>query len=114
MAHEIVLPTQRGYPGDPLQQLIEEIRAALTVIGNAVTSGTATILQTATTVVVTHGLDYTPTAANIQITPIEDYVAGVRFWVHTFTATQFTIEINAAASADADFVWRAYNLGIAS
>lgn len=112
MAHEVELLPGEGHPGDPVQQRIVAINAALTNIVNSFVNGVATILQTATTVVVTHGLDYTPVPGDIMVTPLEDYNAGVRFWVHTYTATEFTIEISGAAAVDADFAWQAHKLAL--
>lgn len=70
-------------------------------------SGTATVLNAATTVVVTHGLATTPT--RVQITPRENPTNPVTFWwVDTLTTTQFTIRVNADPGASGlDFDWRA-------
>lgn len=70
-------------------------------------SGTATIANGNTSIVVTHGLATTPT--RVQITPRENPTNAVSFWwVDTLTATQFTININADPGASGlDFDWRA-------
>ena len=70
-------------------------------------SGTATVLNTATSIVVSHGLATTP--ARVQITPRENPTNAVSFWwVDTLTTTQFTIHVNADPGAsNLDFDWRA-------
>jgi len=70
-------------------------------------SGTATVLNTTTSIVVNHGLATTPT--RVQITPTENPTNAVSFWwVDTLTATQFTIHVNADPGAsNLDFDWRA-------
>jgi hypothetical protein len=70
-------------------------------------SGLATVLNTATSIVVNHGLATTPT--RVLITPIENPTNPVSFWwVDTLTATQFTIHVNADPGAsNLDFDWRA-------
>jgi len=70
-------------------------------------SGTATVLNATTSIVVTHGLATTPT--RVQITPRENPTNAVSFWwVDTLTTTQFTINVNANPGAsNLDFDWRA-------
>ena len=70
-------------------------------------SGTATVLNTTTSIVVNHGLATTPT--RVQITPRENPTNAVSFWwVGTLTTTQFTINVNADPGAsNLDFDWRA-------
>lgn len=70
-------------------------------------SGIVTLVSAQTAIVVTHGLASTPTADQIQVTPIESLGTASYFWFDTITATTFTININAVAGADVDFVWRA-------
>lgn len=70
-------------------------------------AGLATITSGATTVVVTHGLSYTPAVYDISLTPAEqgsnDYG---RFWVSTITSTQFTINVSADPGAsNLDVAW---------
>jgi len=68
-------------------------------------TGTATILSATTSIAVTHGLDKTPAAGDIMITPAESIGNANSFWVDTYTATQFTINVDAAPGADTDFIW---------
>lgn len=70
-------------------------------------SGSATVPNTATSVVVTHGLATTPT--RVQITPRENPSNAITFWwVDTLTTTQFTINVDADPGASGlDFDWRA-------
>ena len=70
-------------------------------------SGTATVLNTTTSIVVAHELAATPT--RIQITPRENPTNAVSFWwVDTVGTTNFTINVNADPGAsNLDFDWRA-------
>lgn len=70
-------------------------------------SGIATIVGAGTSIVVAHGLAATPTADQIQVTPIEDMNTAARFWFDTIGATNFTIHVNAVPTTDVDFAWRA-------
>lgn len=75
----------------------------LKATGNAtITSGTASI-------VVNHGLSKTPTRGQIHVTPKDLLTAGgvAAFAVDTITSTQFTIRVNANASASIGFDWLA-------
>jgi hypothetical protein len=67
-------------------------------------SGTATVVATNTSVVVTHGLTTTPT--RVQLTPTTD-TGGKRYWVSAKGATTFTITIDSALGTDITFDWRA-------
>ena len=71
-------------------------------------SGTATILNGNTSVVVTHGLAVTPTLADISVVAGEDPTNSVGLiWVDTITATQFTIHCEADPGAsNLDLGWR--------
>lgn len=70
-------------------------------------SGTTTVANGTTSIVVNHGLATTPTS--ILITPAENPTNAVTFWwVDTLTVTQFTINVNADPGAsNLDFYWRA-------
>ena len=70
-------------------------------------SGTATVLNTTTSIAVAHGLAATPT--RIQITPRENPTNAVSFWwVDTVDAANFTINVNADPGAsNLDFDWHA-------
>jgi len=62
--------------------------------------GSATIVASETSKVVSHGLATTPT--NVIVTP-RGNIGSV--WVDTFTATQFTIHCSTAPAADVDVSW---------
>ncbi len=70
-------------------------------------SGTATILNTATSVVVTHGLAITPDVNKIKIIGKENPTNDVgTIWVDTITATQFTIHVeNDPGASNFDVGW---------
>lgn len=70
--------------------------------------GTATVTSAATSVVVTHGLSFTPTVQNIAVTPTNNLGSSTKYWVSTPTSTQFTINATPAPGATtATFAWLA-------
>lgn len=76
----------------------------------SVNQGAGVIATTASSVVITHGLGFTPNLANILLSPTSSLAASgvTSFWASTPTATQFTVNLNAAAAgASFNFVWRA-------
>ena len=81
------------------------IRAALTT--GIVLGAVVTLANGDTTKVVTHGLGFTPVAADITVNPIEDLGSASFYWVDTLGATEFTINVNTDPGADVDFAWRA-------
>lgn len=71
-------------------------------------SGTATVANGATTVVVTHGLSVTPTADDIMVTPTNSMGNATKYYIGTFTSTQFTITVDQdPGAATATFAWKA-------
>ena len=70
-------------------------------------SGTATLVNGTTSIVVTHGLDATPSAGDITVTPIEAWGAMTEFYIDTYTSTQFTIHADQDPTQDVDFAWKA-------
>ncbi|MDD4986371.1 MAG: hypothetical protein PHQ43_11395 [Dehalococcoidales bacterium] len=64
------------------------------VLGNTEVAGTAIIHTGATAVDVTHGLAYTPTAANVQVTSASTMGNTSYLYTGNFTATIFTIYAN--------------------
>ena len=70
-------------------------------------SGTATIVSGTTSIVVDHGLDVTPSAGDIMVTPMGSLGSASYFYIDTFTSTQFTIHTNADPGANVDFAWKA-------
>lgn len=70
-------------------------------------SGIATILAGANTVTVTHGLNFTPSAENIIITPNSNPTALQGYWIGSFTSTTFVIASANVAVINVDFAWQA-------
>ena len=70
-------------------------------------SGTATLVSGQTAIAVAHGLAVTPVAGDIMVTPIETLASASFAWIDTYTATQFTIHVNADPTQDVDFAWKA-------
>lgn len=70
-------------------------------------SGTATLVNGTTSIVVTHSLAVTPVAGNIIITPMEAWGNMTQFYIDTYTATQFTINADINPGQDVDFAWKA-------
>lgn len=70
-------------------------------------AGTATITSAATTVVVTHGLSYTPALQDIIIVPTNNPTNTLRpAWISSPTSTQFTINVNTPpGTSTATFIW---------
>ncbi len=81
--------------------------SARPIFDTDINSGTATVADSTTSIVVNHGLATTPT--RVQITPTNNPTNAVSFWwVDTLTPTQFTINVNADPGASGlDFDWRA-------
>ena len=74
--------------------------------------GSATITTGNTSVVITHSLDFTPTADDIMVVPSNNPTNDPgNFYIDTFTATQFTLHVrNDPGASGATFSWRArYN-----
>lgn len=70
--------------------------------------GTAIVPNGSTTVVVNHGLSVTPTAGDVSVTPTNSMGAAAKYFVGSYTATQFTITVNADPGATtASFAWSA-------
>jgi len=70
-------------------------------------SGTATLVNATTSIAVTHGLDVTPSAGDIVVTPIEAWGSMAQFYIDTYTSTQFTIHADGDPGVDVDFAWNA-------
>jgi len=66
--------------------------------------GTATLLNTTTSIVVAHGCSATPT--NITVTP-GSIGNATKWYVDTIGATNFTIHVDQDPGADITFYWRA-------
>lgn len=65
--------------------------------------GGATITNPATTAVVTHGLDFTPTVSQIIVTSPQNLGA---LWITSITSTQFTINVETSPASAATLGWR--------
>jgi hypothetical protein len=72
--------------------------------------GLATIANGQTSIVVSHGLSYTPSLNQISVTPQKTLTNAAFFWIDTVTSSQFTIHTNANPDANVDFSWQA-NVG---
>ena len=70
-------------------------------------SGTATLLNGHDSIAVDHGLDVTPDAGDIVVTPISTWGSMASFYIDTYTSTQFTIHANTDPGANVDFAWKA-------
>lgn len=68
--------------------------------------GVATLLAGQTGVTVNHGLGLTPGNGQIAIVPGGDTL-GARWWLQSWTATQFVININATQASNIVFYWNA-------
>jgi len=66
---------------------------------------TTTLLNTTTSIAVTHGCNYTPNAGDISVHPIESLGSASYWYVDTITSTQFTIHVDADPGQDIDFAW---------
>jgi hypothetical protein len=73
-------------------------------------SGTATIVTATTSITVTHGAGYTPSAQDIMLCPTNSPTNPPGwFWADTITSTQFTINVAADPGASgASFGWRIF------
>ncbi len=93
--------------------LLESSGAATTIIRNNVgytteSSGTATVLNGATSIAVTHNLSVTPALGNISVTPTNSLGSATKFWISGAGATQFTINVDVDPGATtATFAWTA-------
>lgn len=70
-------------------------------------SGTATLANGTTSIVVTHELTVTPVVGDIVVTPTEAWGNMTQFYIDTYTSTQFTIRANINPGQDVDFAWKA-------
>jgi hypothetical protein len=73
-------------------------------------SGGATIAVAASSIAVNHGLAFTPTVNDIQLTPLSNLGgSGISFyWVSAATSTTFTISVNTnVATIGINFAWTA-------
>jgi|APSaa5957512535_1039671.scaffolds.fasta_scaffold26313_1 hypothetical protein len=81
------------------------------VVGHSTSaSGSATILNTATSVVVTHGLAYTPAVGDIVVIPTSNPSSLVSWWVGNLTSTTFQITSSTAATVNVGFGWSAQDV----
>lgn len=70
--------------------------------------GVATVASGNTSIVVTHGLDRTPAAKDISVTPTNSLGDAAKFWISSVGATQFTINVDTDPGATtATFAWSA-------
>lgn len=68
--------------------------------------GTATVTNGNTSVAVSHGLSVTPAAGDCSVTATNDMGNAAKFFISTYTSTQFTITVDADPGAGtATFAW---------
>lgn len=104
---DLIIRNNKIYNTNALYQVIEKTGVFVDHNRGYVTenSGTATILNTTTSIPVTHGCDYTPSAGDIDVHPIETLNLASFWYVDTITSTQFTIHVNVDPGQDVDFKW---------
>jgi hypothetical protein len=81
-----------------IEPLVKRIRSLETQERPHISQGTATVLNTTTSIIVTHGLPYTPVDGDIMIWFCKTGNAATCY-IDTYTATQFTIRVNADPGA---------------
>ena len=81
-----------------IEPLVKRIRALEARESPSIASGTATVLNGQTSVVVTHGLPYTPEAGDVMIWFCQTGNSATCY-IDTYTATQFTIRVDADPGA---------------
>jgi hypothetical protein len=81
-----------------IEPLVKRIRALEALERPYIKSGTAVILNGTTSTIVTHGLPYTPADGDIMIWFCKTGNAATCY-IDTYTATQFTIRVNANPGA---------------
>ncbi|MHA1370483.1 MAG: hypothetical protein ACTSRA_12320, partial [Promethearchaeota archaeon] len=67
--------------------------------------GTATIVSGTTSIDVSHGLDITPEAGDVVVTPVNTWGSMTSFYVGNYTSTTFTIYANTDPGKDVTFAW---------
>jgi len=84
------------------------INSSGVIRANVVTSsrGLATILNTTSSIVVTHGLGVTPSTSDISISPINGEAASSAWRVGSANSTDFTLSVNSSVTSDAGYAWR--------
>jgi hypothetical protein len=71
-------------------------------------SGTATVASGTTSIAVNHGLSVTPSAGDITVTPTNSMGSATKFYIDTYTSTQFTIHTDVDPGVTtATFAWKA-------
>lgn len=87
---------------DDLKSIIEPIMKRIRNLESLerphISQGTATVLNTTTSIVVTHGLPYTPVDGDIMIWFCKTGNAATCY-IDTYTAANFTIHVNADPGA---------------
>jgi hypothetical protein len=86
------------------------LTAANSVVSNNIgyrTENAGTASGAGTTIVVTHGLGYTPALKDIRVTPTTTWGSMTSFYVSAPTSTQFTINCSpASGGGGVTFAWR--------
>ena len=76
-----------------IESIVKRIRSLETQERPHISQGTATVLNTTTSIVVTHGLPYTPVAGDIMIWFCKTGNSATCY-IDTYTSTQFTIRLD--------------------
>ncbi len=102
--------TANGLVGSPVFAVTPNIITDNGVImTEAVVSnfGKAIVLNTTSSINVTHGLDFEPNDRTINIMPINALSAQANYYISTVGATTFRINVVGGASGDTQFAWDA-------
>jgi hypothetical protein len=102
--------TANGLVGSPVFAVTPNIITDNGVImTEAVVSnfGKAIVLNTTSSIDVTHGLDFEPNDRTINIMPINALSAQANYYISTVGATTFRINVVGGASGDTQFAWDA-------
>lgn len=97
-----------GASSQYLKSLITNNQGVVTGAGGLINFGSATITSGNTSIAVTHGLDFTPNAQDIILTPTNSPTTDPgNVWISTITSTQFTINCRTNPGATgAIFSWK--------
>lgn len=97
----------RPNPGTHFELVAYNNDDAVIEIKKARNSGVATLVNGTTSIVVSHGLMFTPRLERISIQPVESWGSAGEWRVTTSDAFSFTVTVDANPGADVDFSWRA-------
>lgn len=96
-----------GNTSQYLKAYIRNNQGLADMVGGQANWGTGTIASGATTAVITHGLDFTPVASNIEVVQTSTATNQGPFWVTTIGATTFTVNHIDPGAGGVNFSWKA-------